>query len=466
MANCLPFNSINADRAYKAEDWAWYFATFIGNGVFPKPSNGLKVEAEEGMTLQVNEGYAFINGYAYRNWARSSIEIGKAGGTLNRIDRIVLRWDLALRDIYIDILKGEESAHPYARELTRNAEIYELALADVYVGKGVAKILTENITDTRFNSSLCGIVKGTVEEIDASTLTAQFDSFFETYREKIVNDLENFMDMMDAYQGEEKEKFEAWVESVKNILNESAAGQLLNRIEEHEKDRNIHVTDEKQEAWDGKMELDGDSVENTVTFESGDTEDPAVWADVGVMESGEKHGILFRKISFMARNSKFLKKMLEKLNTDLSGKVSKSDVINNLISTDTDKPLSAAQGRALANGNANDSTARLALTKNVALINFSSSTIFTRFGAQYIVKIGKMAFVHLYFSVNATLEGNNIFAIIPSGFFPDRGISQIPLINVLDGSRGTVTFRTDGIIRGDTGFLPGNYCLDFSYPIA
>lgn len=318
MANCLPFNSINADRAYKAEDWAWYFATFIGNGVFPKPSNGLKVEAEEGMTLQVNEGYAFINGYAYRNWARSSIEIGKAGGTLNRIDRIVLRWDLALRDIYIDILKGEESAHPYARELTRNAEIYELALADVYVGKGVAKILTENITDTRFNSSLCGIVKGTVEEIDASTLTAQFDSFFETYREKIVNDLENFMDMMDAYQGEEKEKFEAWVESVKNILNESAAGQLLNRIEEHEKDRNIHVTDEKQEAWDGKMELDGDSVENTVTFESGDTEDPAVWADVGVMESGEKHGILFRKISFMARNSKFLKKMLEKLNTDLS----------------------------------------------------------------------------------------------------------------------------------------------------
>ncbi len=318
MANCLPFNSINADRAYKAEDWAWYFATFIGNGVFPKPSNGLKVEAEEGMTLQVNEGYAFINGYAYRNWARSSIEIGKAGGTLNRIDRIVLRWDLALRDIYIDILKGEESAHPYARELTRNAEIYELALADVYVGKGVAKILTENITDTRFNSSLCGIVKGTVEEIDASTLTAQFDSFFETYREKIVNDLENFMDMMDAYQGEEKEKFEAWVESVKNILNESAAGQLLNRIEEHEKDRNIHVTDEKQEAWDGKMEPDGDSVENTVTFESGDTEDPAVWADVGVMESGEKHGILFRKISLMARNSKFLKKMLEKLNTDLS----------------------------------------------------------------------------------------------------------------------------------------------------
>lgn len=154
------------------------------------------------------------------------------------------------------------------------------------------------------------------------------------------------------------------------------------------------------------------------------------------------------------------------LNTDLSGKISKTDIKNNLTSTDTDKPLSAAQGRALANGNANDSTARLALTKNVASINFSSSTIFTTFGVQYIVKVGKMAFVHLYFSINTTLEGGNIFAVIPSGFFPDRGMPQIPLINVLNGSRGTVTLNTNGIITGDTGFSPGNYGLDFLYPIA
>ena len=33
------------DRVYKAEDWAWYFATFIANGIFPKPSDGLQVVA-------------------------------------------------------------------------------------------------------------------------------------------------------------------------------------------------------------------------------------------------------------------------------------------------------------------------------------------------------------------------------------------------------------------------------------
>ena len=36
-------------RVYKAEDWAWYFATFIANGIFPKPSDGLQVVAYSGM---------------------------------------------------------------------------------------------------------------------------------------------------------------------------------------------------------------------------------------------------------------------------------------------------------------------------------------------------------------------------------------------------------------------------------
>ena len=67
MANYLPFNSIDHDRVYKAEDWAWYFSTFIGNGVFPKPTNGLMVMANGAMNVAVKAGFGFINGYAFRN---------------------------------------------------------------------------------------------------------------------------------------------------------------------------------------------------------------------------------------------------------------------------------------------------------------------------------------------------------------------------------------------------------------
>ena len=57
------FNSVSGDRKYKAEDWAQYFASLIGNGVFPQPSTGLQVVAGESMDVTVHAGNAWINGY-------------------------------------------------------------------------------------------------------------------------------------------------------------------------------------------------------------------------------------------------------------------------------------------------------------------------------------------------------------------------------------------------------------------
>ena len=123
MANSLPFNAVAVDgeydRVYKAEDWAWYFATFIANGIFPKPSDGLQVVAYSGMEIRVNAGYAFINGYAFRNPATLSVTLDTAEGALNRVDRVVVRWDLPQRDMYIAVLKGTPSAKPTATAVTR-----------------------------------------------------------------------------------------------------------------------------------------------------------------------------------------------------------------------------------------------------------------------------------------------------------------------------------------------------------
>ena len=56
------------DRVYLAEDYARYFSSFIGNGVFPNPSNNLKVVASgENMKVTVKAGKAWINGYYYEN---------------------------------------------------------------------------------------------------------------------------------------------------------------------------------------------------------------------------------------------------------------------------------------------------------------------------------------------------------------------------------------------------------------
>lgn len=202
MANSLPFNAVAVDgeydRVYKAEDWAWYFATFIANGIFPKPSDGLQVVAYSGMEIRVNAGYAFINGYAFRNPATLSVTLDTAEGALNRVDRVVVRWDLPQRDMYIAVLKGTPSAKPTATAVTRTTEIWELALADIYVGKGVTRIQTQNITDQRFNSAVCGIVTGTVEEIDASVLTKQFTDFFNTYSAAVLDEFSAYKQSMES----------------------------------------------------------------------------------------------------------------------------------------------------------------------------------------------------------------------------------------------------------------------------
>lgn len=294
MADSLPFNAIKVDgefdRVYKAEDWAWYFATFLASGVFPKPSDGLQVVAHSGMEIRVNMGYAFINGYAFRNPVSKGVTLDRAEGEQNRVDRVVVRWDLVLRDIYIDVLKGVPSAKPVATALTRNTEVWELALADIYVGKGVTKILTQNITDQRFNSALCGIVVGTVKEIDASVLTKQFTDFFNTYSAAVLdefsvykqnmkkyltelagiydsyvtqteslfaqyesrfndrystfeNTLDNwdaellkaytaFMANMQLFQTEAQNDFNAWFEAIKGQLGEDAAGKIQIELDE------------------------------------------------------------------------------------------------------------------------------------------------------------------------------------------------------------------------------------------
>ena len=220
--NQIPFNAVAVDgeydRVYKAEDWAWYFATFIANGIFPKPSDGLQVVAYSGMEIRVNAGYAFINGYAFRNPATLSVTLDTAEGALNRVDRVVVRWDLPQRDMYIAVLKGTPSAKPTATAVTRTTEIWELALADIYVGKGVTRIQTQNITDQRFNSAVCGIVTGTVEEIDASVLTKQFTDFFNTYSAAVLDEFSAYKQSMEKYLTEIAGVYDSYVSKTEGLF--------------------------------------------------------------------------------------------------------------------------------------------------------------------------------------------------------------------------------------------------------
>ena len=66
----------------------------------------------------------------------------------------------------------------------------------------------------------------------------------------------------------------------------------------------------------GALPEDGDSAENTVTFETADAAEANAWTDVDVLVSGEKHSSIFNKVSTMFKNVRYLYKMLG--TTDIS----------------------------------------------------------------------------------------------------------------------------------------------------
>lgn len=193
----------NYDREYLAEDFAKYFASFVGNGIFGGKSNELLVvqSTDAGMKVDVSPGMGWINGYWYENTSKLTLNIDVADGVLNRIDSVVIRWGKAERKAWLAIAKGSPAAVAVAADVQRTADYYELKLAEISVKAGTTKITQAEITDTRLNSNVCGIVKGLIDQIDTTDLFAQYDAAFQT-----------------------------WFESIKGQLSEDAAGNLQNQI--------------------------------------------------------------------------------------------------------------------------------------------------------------------------------------------------------------------------------------------
>ena len=205
------FNSVNGDRRYLANNFAEYFSTFIGNGVFPDPAIGLQVQAKLNMTITVKPGKGWINGYYLINDGDFDLTISNADGVLNRIDRVVMRWDINTRNIVVQLKKGSFASSPVAPALQRDQEIFELALADIYVAKGITSISQSAITDKRLEKSLCGIVSGVVDQIDTTNLFTQYNM-----------------------------SFNEWFDTVKDYLNDTAVGNVANKLAEHTLDESAH----------------------------------------------------------------------------------------------------------------------------------------------------------------------------------------------------------------------------------
>lgn len=182
-----PFESVNTgtasepvyDRAITAEDERTFNKLRYTNGVFSSVGSGLSVSANNNMTVTVGTGGAHIEGALYYNSAPIGLTVEAANASLNRIDRVVLQFNtsVSVRSVRALIRTGTAATNPVAPELRRESNLYEIALADIYVKKGATGISQRAITDQRLNSALCGFVAAAIpSSVDTTGLFDQYQT--------------------------------------------------------------------------------------------------------------------------------------------------------------------------------------------------------------------------------------------------------------------------------------------------
>lgn len=174
------------DLEYLASQFAAYFALFVGNGVFGSPTNQLKVSSGDGMTIKVSPGWAFINGYWYHNDEELVLSVTSNLTSSSRSDAVLCRWDAGSRRISVAVQTG-------STEVTRDGSYYDLKLADITVPAGATSIPESNITDTRTDESVCGLVTQLLEVQTTTDLFAQyeaiFNEWFDSMKDQVTGDL-------------------------------------------------------------------------------------------------------------------------------------------------------------------------------------------------------------------------------------------------------------------------------------
>ena len=161
---------------YDAEDVSTYLCTRT-SGVYAKDTN-YAVSVTGPRQIAVAPGLAWINYDDFKGVSACSREavnliVPDADSTLPRIDRVVLQFDTAANLTAVKLKTGTPAAAPEPPAILQNHNQYELGLCTVSVPAGSSVITAADITDTRTDEAVCGVMRDSVTGIPTAQLQAQ-----------------------------------------------------------------------------------------------------------------------------------------------------------------------------------------------------------------------------------------------------------------------------------------------------
>ena len=210
------YNSRNGDRKYNAMTMSAIFDGIINDGVFQSIGTCFKPIPSTGLSVNVGIGRAWFDHTWTYNDSPMNLTFTQSDMINARIDAIVLEVNAedSVRANSLKVIIGTPAASPQKPKLTNTATVNQYPIAYVTIPANATSIIDDNI-EYVVGQSPCPFVTGILETVDVSDLITQWKSQFQTW------------------MNEEKADFDAWYDTIKGILGEDEAGNLLNLIQQN-----------------------------------------------------------------------------------------------------------------------------------------------------------------------------------------------------------------------------------------
>ena len=176
-----PLNGVT----YDAEDVSTYLCTRT-SGVYAKETN-FAVSITGTRQITIAPGLAWINyddfkGVSVCSRENTALTVPDADNTLNRVDRVVLQFDTSNNLTAIRLKPGTPAVAAQPPEILQNHNQYELGLCTISVPAGSTAITAADITDTRTDEAVCGVMRDGVTGIPTGTLVQQWQAVIESMK--------------------------------------------------------------------------------------------------------------------------------------------------------------------------------------------------------------------------------------------------------------------------------------------
>ena len=179
-----PLNGV----VYSAEDVATYLCTRT-SGVYSKETN-FAVSTTGTRQITVAPGLAWINyddfkGVSVCSREENVLTVPEADNTLNRVDRVVLQFDTSENITAIKLKTGTPAVAAQPPDILQNHNQYELGLCTISVPAGSAAVTAADITDTRIDEAVCGLMRDGVTGIPTAQLQAQVKAMLDSLQKEV-----------------------------------------------------------------------------------------------------------------------------------------------------------------------------------------------------------------------------------------------------------------------------------------